>query len=79
MISWEEINGSEEVRLKPRIVGFVEFFEERYKDELPKDQLFNAACMAVALYLFGPLQEKEVRIYASIIHKRVSDYRSSIN
>jgi hypothetical protein len=79
MISWEEVNGIEDVRFKPRIVGFVESFEEKYKDEWPKEHIFNAACMAVALYLFGPLQEEELRIYTGVICKRVSDYRSSIN
>lgn len=79
MKSWEEMNSDEELRHKPRIIGFVESFEKKHKDDLPDEHLFNAGCMAVALYLFGPLEEEEITLYASVIKKRVSDYRNSLH
>jgi hypothetical protein len=77
--NWDEMAGHEEVGYKPKIVGFVESFEKKYADDLPKERLLGAASMAVALFLFGPLSESELPMYAACIKRRVEDYRESLH
>jgi hypothetical protein len=64
---------------KPRIMIFIEPFEKKYKGKIADDLLTNAACIAVATYLFGPLEEEELNVYALAIKKRVQDYRNSLH
>jgi len=44
------------------------------------DLLTQAACLAVALYFFGPLKDdNELAMYTAIVNKRVQDYRNSLH
>ena len=79
MKNWDELVGNEEISHKPRIAVFVESFEKKYKGEIPDELLTNAACLAVALYLFGPLEDEELNVYAAAVKKRVQDYRDSLH
>lgn len=79
MKNFDKMAGSGDLSHKPRIMDFVESFEAKYKDDLRSDILTETACLAVALYFFGPLEDDEISIYATIINKRVHEYRLSIN
>jgi hypothetical protein len=77
--NWDEITKNTEVSYKPRILIFIESFERKYKGTMPDDLLTKAACLAVALYLFGPLETDELNAHAVMIHERIEKYRQSIN
>lgn len=75
---WEEIcknkSWSDENRYKPRIVELVENFEKQFPDT---NSLEHTACLAVVMYLFGPLEdEEEVDLYLGIVRRRLRDYRN---
>ena len=75
---WEEIcknkSWNDEDRYKPRIVELVENFEKKFPDT---NTLEHTACLAVVMYLFGPLEdEEEVELYLGIVRRRLRDYRN---
>lgn len=78
-MNFDELSGSKDNEHKPKIVMFVESFEKKYADDLPKERLLGAASMAIALLLFGPLSESELPMYAACIKRRVEDYRESLH
>ena len=76
---WEEICKHKSWDLvcrsyKPRIVFLIEEFEKQYPDT---DSREAAACLAVASYLFGPIEdEEEMEMYQGIVRRRLRDYRN---
>lgn len=75
---WDEIcqdkSWSDDNRYKPRIVELVEYFEKQFPNT---DSTEQTACLAVVMYLFGPLDdEEEVELYLGIIKRRLRDYRN---
>lgn len=72
-------NWDDEERFKPRIVEFVESFERKYKDAIPEDLITPSACLGVALYLFGPLEDEELDFYGLLIKARLDQYRESVH
>jgi hypothetical protein len=78
-VKWESLLGEGEFEHKPRIMMFVEMFEKRYKGRIADRLLTTAACIAVAMYMFGPLEEEELYAHALFIKKRVQDYRDSLH
>jgi hypothetical protein len=59
---------------KPRIVELVECFEQQYPETEFRER---TACLAVATYLFGPIEdEEELELYIGIIKRRLRDYRN---
>jgi hypothetical protein len=76
---WEEICQRRDWDLichsyKPRVVYLVEEFEKQYPDT---DSREDAACLAVASYLFGPIEdEEEMELYQGIVRRKLRDYRN---
>jgi hypothetical protein len=75
---WEEIcknkSWTDDNRYKPRIVELIERFEKKFPDTDPRE---HTACLAVVMYLFGPLEdEDEVNLYLGIVKRRLRDYRN---
>ena len=75
---WEEIcknkSWNDDNRYTPRIVELVEKFEKQFQDT---DSREHTACLAVVMYLFGPLDdEDEVNLYLGIVQRRLRDYRN---
>ena len=64
---------------KPEIVGLVEEFEKTYIGQASKSELLDAACNAVAIFLFGPVDDQDLAIYKQAIKLRVEKYRSVVN
>jgi hypothetical protein len=65
-------------RHKPRIVDFIEGFEQQYAQEITGDFLTDIACVDLVLYLFGPLEsDEELNLYVSVIMRRVEMYRAN--
>lgn len=75
---WEDIcknkSWNDDSRYKPRIVELVENFERYFPDT---EFLDHTACLAVVMYLFGPLDdEEEVELYLGLVKRRLRDYRN---
>ena len=75
---WEEIcrnkSWNDDNRYTPRIVELVENFEKQFPDT---DSREHTACLAVVMYLFGPLDDEgEVELYLGIVRRRLRDYRN---
>jgi hypothetical protein len=73
---WEEIcknkSWNDDNRYKPRIVDLIESFENQFPDT---DSRERTACLAVVMYLFGPIEdEEEVELYLGIVKRRLRDY-----
>ena len=65
-------------RHKPRIIDFIEGFEQQHKQDITGDLLTDIACVGLALHLFGPVDDdEELNIYTSIIRRRVEMYRTN--
>jgi len=75
---WEEIcqskSWNDDNRYTPRIVDLVEGFEKQFPDTNSRE---HTACLAVVMYLFGPLEdEDEVNMYLGIVKRRLRDHRN---
>ena len=75
---WEEIckckSWNDDNRYIPRIVELVEGFEKQFPDTGSRE---HTACLAVVMYLFGPLEdEDEVKMYLGIVKRRLRDHRN---
>ena len=75
---WEEIcknkSWNDDNRYKPRIVNLVENFEKQFQNI---ESAERTACLAVSMYLFGPIDdEDELELYLGIIMRRIRDYRN---
>ena len=68
-----------EERFKPRVVEIIESFENKYKDIIPEDLITSSACLGVALYLFGPLEDEELDFYALLLKARMEQYRETVH
>jgi hypothetical protein len=73
-------------RVKPRIVEMIETFEKQFfkdgkdSDKVTPEEILDTACIAVAMFLFGPLTEEfEVEMYAAAIKTRVIEYLEDIS
>jgi hypothetical protein len=64
-----------EIRHKPRIAEIFDTFSLYFREGLEEDLLLDCGCMAVAVYLFGPLSPEEEPLYCALIKKRLLDYR----
>ena len=64
---------------KPEIVGLVEEFEKTYIGQTSKSELFESACTAIAIFLFGPVDDQDLAIYKQAIKLRVEKYRKAAN
>lgn len=78
-MKWDSLLGDGEFEHKPRIMIFVELFEKRHKGKIADNLLTTAACIAIAMYLFGPLEEEDLYTHALFLKKRVQDYRNSLH
>jgi hypothetical protein len=75
---WEDIcktkSWNDENRYRPRMVELVESFEKQFPDTESREQ---TACLAVVMYLFGPIEdEEELDLYLGIVKRRLRDYRN---
>lgn len=78
MQEWEKIcrdkSWNDDYRYKPRIVELIERFEKEFPDTPSLEQ---ASCLAVTMYLFGPIEaEEELDMYLGIVRRRLRDYRN---
>jgi hypothetical protein len=64
----------EDKRYVPRIVELVELFEKKFPETTTRE---HTACLAVVMYLFGPIEdEEEVELYLGIVKRRLRDHRN---
>ena len=70
----EDKSWNEDKRYVPRIVELVEMFEKQFPDTAAKE---HTACLAVVMYLFGPIEdEEELDLYLGTVKRRLRDHRN---
>jgi len=75
---WENIcrdkSWNDDYRYTPRIIELIESFEKEFPDTNTREQ---TACLAVVMYLFGPVEsEEDLDVYLGIVKRRLRDYRN---
>jgi hypothetical protein len=82
MKKWEDVTGQKEINDLPRVVQFVQEFQERFKNEAEGEELVDIACQAVALFLYGPAESEALALYAMSIKHRFQEflkYKENLN